>query len=388
MLAAAIKLAPAALTIFTGAFTKAAPLVVGAINLIRTTFLAAVVAIQISGVTLTGVLTGIRVAFLAVWAAITGPIGLVILALTAVAAAIAFIIDKTIGWEKAIELVKNFFTQLGATALQVLGAIGSAIASAAQAIKTAFLGVLTYVATTVVQGIVKAFQTIGSLITPALTAAFNLVKGFFAGVVTGISNVIKSAFDALKAQVLSVFDGIKNAFQSAIQAIQNTINTVKSAVSSVIGGNKTQQPQSANSRTVSFATGGKVSGPGTSTSDSILARLSNGEYVVKAAAVRKYGKGFMDAINSGVVNFKGYATGGLVEAVNSLSGMSGPTLQPALAGGIGVSGGGSSGRPLNLVLPSGQVIRTTTSESTAKRLEKDLRRSDFAKTGQLPRWHK
>ena len=35
------------------------------------------------------------------------------------------------------------------------------------------------------------------------------------------------------------------------------------------------------------ATGGYVSGPGTGTSDSIPAWLSNGEYVVKAAAVAK-----------------------------------------------------------------------------------------------------
>ena len=47
-----------------------------------------------------------------------------------------------------------------------------------------------------------------------------------------------------------------------------------------------------------FSTGGAVYGPGTSTSDSIPARLSNGEYVVKAAAVDKYGLHFMDRVNS------------------------------------------------------------------------------------------
>lgn len=47
-----------------------------------------------------------------------------------------------------------------------------------------------------------------------------------------------------------------------------------------------------------LAGGGYVSGPGTSTSDSILARLSNGEYVVNARAVGVYGKSFMDALNN------------------------------------------------------------------------------------------
>jgi TP901 family phage tail tape measure protein len=46
-----------------------------------------------------------------------------------------------------------------------------------------------------------------------------------------------------------------------------------------------------------YATGGYVSGPGTGTSDSINARLSNGEFVMKAAAVRTYGADFMNALN-------------------------------------------------------------------------------------------
>jgi hypothetical protein len=46
-----------------------------------------------------------------------------------------------------------------------------------------------------------------------------------------------------------------------------------------------------------FAAGGYVTGPGTATSDSIPARLSAGEYVVRAAAVRRVGVAFLDAIN-------------------------------------------------------------------------------------------
>ena len=48
-----------------------------------------------------------------------------------------------------------------------------------------------------------------------------------------------------------------------------------------------------------FSTGGNVRGEGTSTSDSIPAMLSNGEFVVKATAVRKYGIGFLNAVNNG-----------------------------------------------------------------------------------------
>jgi hypothetical protein len=47
------------------------------------------------------------------------------------------------------------------------------------------------------------------------------------------------------------------------------------------------------------ASGGPISGPGTSTSDSIPAMLSDGEYVIKAAAAKKLGRRFLDSVNAG-----------------------------------------------------------------------------------------
>ncbi|MFB6943185.1 hypothetical protein ACFWGL_17175 [Streptomyces sp. NPDC060286] len=46
------------------------------------------------------------------------------------------------------------------------------------------------------------------------------------------------------------------------------------------------------------AAGGPVAGPGTSTSDSIPAMLSNGEYVIRADSVSRYGLPLLDAINA------------------------------------------------------------------------------------------
>jgi hypothetical protein len=62
-----------------------------------------------------------------------------------------------------------------------------------------------------------------------------------------------------------------------------------------------------------FAGGGMMRGPGTGTSDSILARLSNGEFVMRAAAVRRYGLGMMQALNS--LRVPRFRTGGLVRDV-------------------------------------------------------------------------
>lgn len=46
------------------------------------------------------------------------------------------------------------------------------------------------------------------------------------------------------------------------------------------------------------ATGGRISGPGGPTDDLIPTWLSNGEYVVRASAVAKYGPGFFDMLNA------------------------------------------------------------------------------------------
>lgn len=69
--------------------------------------------------------------------------------------------------------------------------------------------------------------------------------------------------------------------------------------------------------TFGFATGGYIAGPGTGTSDSIPAFLSNGEYVLTADAVQNVGLPLLDAVNSGRVGH--FATGGLVRANGSSS---------------------------------------------------------------------
>lgn len=61
---------------------------------------------------------------------------------------------------------------------------------------------------------------------------------------------------------------------------------------------------------VGFAKGGHVVGEGTGTSDSILARLSNNEFVMTSRTVDHYGVGFMNALNQR--RFPKFANGGHV----------------------------------------------------------------------------
>ena len=66
------------------------------------------------------------------------------------------------------------------------------------------------------------------------------------------------------------------------------------------------------------AAGGMIDGPGSTTSDSIFARLSRGEFVTRAAAVQKYGSDFFRSVND--MTFPGFAMGGLVPSPVRMSG--------------------------------------------------------------------
>ena len=84
-----------------------------------------------------------------------------------------------------------------------------------------------------------------------------------------------------------------------------------------------------------FPGGGGVHGPGTGTSDSIPAWLSNGEWVIKASSVAKYGHAFMAALNAGTL--PRYATGGPIGARYATGGQVAPTVNvssPAITPGI------------------------------------------------------
>ncbi len=78
-----------------------------------------------------------------------------------------------------------------------------------------------------------------------------------------------------------------------------------------------------------FATGGKVSGPGTSTSDSIPAMLSTGEFVVPAKATAKHLR-LLESIRADRV--PGFADGGLVGFIPAPKPASSTTLNASING--------------------------------------------------------
>lgn len=104
-------------------------------------------------------------------------------------------------------------------------------------------------------------------------------------------------------------DAMKNILQQLIaQLIQAALYATIVAACTGGGGGFAARWKGAFGK--AFASGGSVAGPGTGTSDSIPAMLSNGEYVLNAQAVDRLGVPFLNGLNTG--RLRGFASGGLV----------------------------------------------------------------------------
>jgi hypothetical protein len=120
---------------------------------------------------------------------------------------------------------------------------------------------------------------------------------------------------------------------------------------------------------VGAASGGYIVGPGTSTSDSIRARLSTGEFVMQAAAVQNYGLRFMHMVNS--MSMPRFASGGLVPAVPR-----------------GPAPGVTGQRTLHLTIEGRTFQGLQMPERTAQSLERFAVHSQIASAGRKQSWRR
>jgi len=193
---------------------------------------------------------------------------------------------------------------------------------------------------------------------------------------------------AIPDRVSQIFTDLWNRIkQSATEAFDSLKTTIKGWVDSVLGWLKpildmmakinAQSESSPGSESVgAFAGGGAVRGPGTATSDSIPAWLSNNEWVMRAKAVRKYGSGFMRAVNEGRFKMPKFSMGGL----NMIS----PTSRIRYAEGGPV--GGSSMQPLNLSLFGEEFKGLMMPEDVAGRMTKFAIARQSRSAGRKPAW--
>ena len=108
---------------------------------------------------------------------------------------------------------------------------------------------------------------------------------------------------------------VADATLQGLRATQRTISSLPGQLASQFSDSVQRIRTAERERLPDLATGGFIRGPGTGTSDSILARISNGEYVVNAAATR-LNIGLLDTINYGR-QIPRFQSGGLVRSSGS-----------------------------------------------------------------------
>lgn len=137
----------------------------------------------------------------------------------------------------------------------------------------------------------EAMRSIGSTMSSSLTTGLADILDGTKSVSAGFADMARSIVRALEEAMIKML---------IVQPIMRTLSGgLGFADGGLVGG----------AATVAKADGGYISGPGTGTSDSIPARLSNGEFVVRASAVAKH-RAVLEAINS--ERIPRFADGGLV----------------------------------------------------------------------------
>lgn len=141
---------------------------------------------------------------------------------------------------------------------------------------------IKWVKDNVISPVFRAVKSAGDTMWSGLKTIFDSVKSGIKGVGDGFKlakDVIKSAWDGIKSAAKKPAEFVVNTVYSKIRSIWNK-------AAGVFGMDDKKLPE------IKMATGGhahgRVLGAGTGTSDSINAKLSNGEFVVNANATRQH----------------------------------------------------------------------------------------------------
>ena len=150
-------------------------------------------------------------------------------------------------------------------------------------------------------GFVTFAETFRGIFTGLGKVVLDLLMSLGRNLVTTITGVFSSLPNILQRVLGGLASFVGSIFSNAIAAILNSLPApVKSALSNIpgVGGMITQAAPVPANAIQKFATGGRVIGPGTGTSDSIHAMLSNNEFVVNADAASR-NLGLLETINNG-----------------------------------------------------------------------------------------
>lgn len=212
-------------------------------------------------------------------------------------------------WENVISPLVNFIVGYYTTVWEIITAIWNAITTVIGAVSS-------WVWENVISPIINFFTVLWDAITGVVYGIWSTICGVFSAIAGWIyGNVIQpiaSFFDALwngiRAGCEAIAGAIGTVFGVVVGAVKAPINGIISAINGVIDTiNSIEVPEwvpgiggaHANIPHIPhLATGGRIIGTGSSLSDSNLVALSQGEYVLRAAAAHQIGYDTLDAMNA------------------------------------------------------------------------------------------
>ncbi|WP_305780005.1 transglycosylase SLT domain-containing protein [Nocardia nova] len=257
--------------------------------------------------------------------------------ISALATALAPVVEQFAqGLAPVIPILNDAFQKLVPIFAQVAGILGQALAQALQTImpvlpqlvqawtdmfialapllpKLAELGaqllpiladIIVRIAPLVID-LLNAFTSFVNFVVPILIPALDHLKDTIKTgweVIRGVWDAMQTALDQIHQKFADIVGKIIKLWSDLVDKIDSPFKLAGSAAGKILG--------TVWDKVAGHADGGYIEGPGTGTSDSIVARLSNGEYVVNAAATSKY-RGLIDAINND--SLPGFAEGGAVD---------------------------------------------------------------------------
>lgn len=316
-----------------------------------------------------GLVTSIAAFFTSVWAVIVA-------GWDATAAAV------TAAWQAVSSFFGTMLAEIGTFFTDLWTVVVAGVSTAVGAVQAAWGAVSSWFQASVITPIQTFFTglwtNIGTAVTTAITAiqaAWTATIAFFQGIGTQIQTAFTTVIDGIVSywnagveKVKGFFAGLYESAKSYLQPILDLLNAISSASASADTGGGGGS---------GYAEGGHITGPGTSTSDSIPAWLSNNEFVVKAKSVSKYGVGMLRAINSGQFQIPRFAGGGLA------------SISPAPVASFAGVGGDERGialQPLNLSLFGEEFKGLMMPEDVGKRMTKFAINKQTRSAGRKPAW--
>lgn len=192
-----------------------------------------------------------------------------------------------IAWAAFINALATTWNTVSAALRTAWNAVWNAMKTAAEtiwnALKTAwsaFFAGMSAVFATFNSGMRTAWTNLWNAVKTVASTVWSAIDGGFKSFATGVEGTLTG----LVAKAKTIWSDITGAFKTPINLVIGIWDKVAGVFS---------LPQIAQ-----LATGGHVQGPGGPTDDKIPAMLSNGEYVVNAAAVSHYGVGTLAALNA------------------------------------------------------------------------------------------